>query len=83
MFVFLFEIGTIGYDISFITFIMHSDNSENINNVFSNVMYISFIVNIIFILAEYISLFLFFAIYPKEKFDKKAVDSYLYNAKGE
>lgn len=80
---FFFEIGTIGYDISFITFIMHPDNSENINNVFSNVMYISFIVNIIFLLAEYISLFLFFAIYPKEKFDKKAVDSYLYNAKGE
>lgn len=65
----LFEIGTLGFDISFITFIL-SDNSGNINNVFSNGIYISFFVNIIFLLAEYIPLFLFFVIYPKEYLGK-------------
>lgn len=65
----LFEIGTLGFDISFISFIM-SDNSGNINSVFSNGIYISFFVNIIFLLAEYIPLFLFFVIYPKEYLGK-------------
>lgn len=76
----LFEIGTLGLDISFITFIL-SDNSGNINSVFSNGIYISFFVNIIFLLAEYIPLFLFFVIYPKEYLDKKAVGSSSDNAK--
>ncbi|MGN0509230.1 MAG: hypothetical protein ACI4GX_08335 [Ruminococcus sp.] len=78
----LFEIGTLGLDISFITFIM-SDNSGNINSVFSNGIYISFFVNIIFLLAEYIPLFLFFVIYPKEYLDKKAVGTSSDNAKSE
>jgi len=78
----LFEIGTLGLDISFITFIL-SDNSGNINSVFSNGIYISFFVNIIFLLAEYIPLFLFFVIYPKEYLDKKAVGSSSDNAKSE
>lgn len=78
----LFEIGTLGLDISFITFIL-SDKSGNINSVFSNGIYISFFVNIIFLLAEYIPLFLFFVIYPKEYLDKKAVGSSSDNAKSE
>lgn len=79
---FIFEIGTLGIDISFITFIL-SDDSGNINSVFSNGIYISFFVNIIFLLAEYIPLFLFFVIYPKESLDIKAVVSYSDNAKSE
>ena len=79
---FIFEIGTLGIDISFITFIL-SDDSGNINSVFSNGIYISFFVNIIFLLAEYIPLFLFFVIYPKEYLDKKAVVSSSDNAKSE
>ena len=79
---FIFEIGTLGIDISFITFIL-SDDSGNINGVFSNGIYISFFVNIIFLLAEYIPLFLFFVIYPKESLDKKAVGSSSDNAKSE
>ena len=78
----LFEIGTLGLDISFITFIM-SDKSGNINSVFSNGIYISFFVNIIFLLAEYIPLFLFLVIYPKESLDKKSVSTYSDNAKSE
>lgn len=78
----LFEIGTLGLDISFITFIL-SDNSGNINSVFSNGIYISFFVNIIFLLAEYIPLFLFFVIYPKEYLDKNAVSAYSDNAQSE
>lgn len=73
---FFFEIGTLGYDMSFFTFIMNADNSENINNVFSYVKYISFFLNIIFLLAEYIPLFLFFVMYPKEYLDKKVVSTY-------
>lgn len=79
---FIFEIGALGIDISFITFIL-SDDSGNINSVFSNGIYISFFVNIIFLLAEYIPLFLFFVIYPKEYLDKKAVSPYSDNAKSE
>ena len=79
---FIFEIGTLGFDISFISFIM-SDDSGNINSVFSNGIYISFFVNIIFLLAEYIPLFLFFVIYPKEYIDKKTVGLNLDNAKSE
>ncbi|MGN0503011.1 MAG: hypothetical protein ACI4HN_08805 [Ruminococcus sp.] len=79
---FIFEIGTLGIDISFITFIL-SDDSGNINSVFSNGIYISFFVNIIFLLAEYIPLFLFFVIYPKEYLDKKAVSTYSDNAQSE
>ena len=79
---FIFEIGTLGFDISFISFIM-SDDSGNINSVFSNGIYISFFVNIIFLLAEYIPLFLFFVIYPKEYLDKKAVSPYSDNARSE
>lgn len=75
-----FEIGTLGFDFSFITFIL-SDNSGNINSVFSNGIYISFFVNIIFLLAEYIPLFLFFVIYPKEYLGKKAVSPNSDNAK--
>ena len=55
----LFEIGTLGLDISFITFIM-SDKSGNINSVFSNGIYISFFVNIILLIycyKNYFSLF--------------------------
>lgn len=66
---FIFEIGTLGIDISFITFIL-SDNSGNINSVFSNGIYISFFVNILYLLAEYIPLFLFFVVYPKESLGK-------------
>lgn len=79
---FIFEIGTLGIDISFITFIL-SDDSGNINSVFSNGIYISFFVNIIFLLAEYIPLFLFFVIYPKEYLDKNAVSTYSDNAQSE
>lgn len=79
---FIFEIGALGIDISFITFIL-SDDSGNINSVFSNGLYISFFVNIIFLLAEYIPLFLFFVIYPKEYLDKNAVVSSSDNAKSE
>lgn len=78
-----FEIGTLGFDFSFISFITFilSDNSGNINSVFSNGIYISFFVNIIFLLAEYIPLFLFFVIYPKEYLGKKAVSPNSDNAK--
>ncbi|MGN1434024.1 MAG: hypothetical protein ACI4XI_10025 [Ruminococcus sp.] len=76
----LFEIGTIGFDISFITFILSND-SGNINSVFSNGIYISFFVNIIYLLAEYIPLFLFFVIFPNECLDKKAISSYTDNVK--
>lgn len=79
---FIFEIETLGIDISFITFIL-SDDSGNINSVFSNGIYISFFVNIIFLLAEYIPLFLFFVIYPKESLNEKAVSPYSDNAKSE
>ena len=46
----IFEIGTLGFDFSFITFITFilSDNSGNINSVFSNGIYISFLLTLYF-----------------------------------
>ena len=65
---------------SFMTFITSSDNSAG--GLFNGI-FISFFLNIIFMLAEYIPLFLFFVIYPKEYIDKKAVGLNLDNAKSE
>lgn len=66
-----FEIGKFGLTsslTSFMTFITSSDNSAG--GLFNGI-FISFFLNIIFMLAEYIPLFLFFVIYPKGNFDKK------------
>lgn len=78
-----FEIGKFGLTsslTSFMTFITSSDNSAG--GLFNGI-FISFFLNIIFMLAEYIPLFLFFVIYPKEYIDKKAVGLNLDNAKSE
>ena len=67
----LFETGKFGLTsslTSFMTFITSSDNSAG--GLFNGI-FISFFLNIIFMLAEYIPLFLFFVIYPKGNFDKK------------
>lgn len=74
-----FEIGKFGLTsslTSFMTFITSSDGSAG--GLFNGI-FISFFLNIIFMLAEYIPLFLFFVIY----LDKKAVSSYSDNAKSE
>ena len=66
-----FEIGKFGLTsslTSFMTFITSSDGSAG--GLFNGI-FISFFLNIIFMLAEYIPLFLFFVIYPKGNFDKK------------
>lgn len=79
----LFEIGKFGLTsslTSFMTFITSSDNSAG--GLFNGI-FISFFLNIIFMLAEYIPLFLFFVIYPKEYLDKKAVSPYSDNAKSD
>ena len=78
-----FEIGKFGLTsslTSFMTFITSSDNSAG--GLFNGI-FISFFLNIIFMLAEYIPLFLFFVIYPKGNFDKKTVGLNLDNAKSE
>lgn len=61
-----FEIGKFGLTgslASFMTFITSSDGGDS--GLFNGI-FISFFLNIIFMLAEYIPLFLFFVIYPKE-----------------
>lgn len=78
-----FEIGKFGLTsslTSFMTFITSSDGSAG--GLFNGI-FIGFFLNIIFMLAEYIPLFLFFVIYPKEYIDKKAVGLNLDNAKSE
>lgn len=67
----LFEIGKFGLTsslASFMTFITSSDGGDS--GLFNGI-FISFLLNIIFMLAEYIPLFLFFVIY----LDKKSVDT--------
>lgn len=79
----LFETGKFGLTsslTSFMTFITSSDNSAG--GLFNGI-FISFFLDIIFMLAEYIPLFLFFVIYPKEYLDKNAVSTYSDNAKSE
>ena len=79
----LFETGKFGLTsslTSFMTFITSSDNSAG--GLFNGI-FISFFLDIIFMLAEYIPLFLFFVKYPKEYLDKKAVVSSSDNAKSE
>lgn len=74
-----FEIGKFGLTsslASFMTFITSYDGSTG--GLFNGV-FISFFLNIIFMLAEYIPLFLFFVIY----LDKKAVSQSSDNAKSE
>lgn len=78
-----FEIGKSGLAsslASFMTFITSSDGGDS--GLFNGI-FISFFLNIIFMLAEYIPLFLFFVIYPKEYICKKAVSLNLDNAKSE
>ena len=78
-----FEIGKSGLAsslASFMTFITSFDGGDS--GLFNGI-FISFFLNIIFMLAEYIPLFLFFVIYPKEYIDKKAVGLNLDNAKSE
>ena len=79
----LFETGKFGLTsslTSFMTFITSSDGGDS--GLFNGI-FISFFLNIIFMLAEYIPLFLFFVIYPKEYIDKKTVGLNLDNAKSE
>ena len=74
-----FEIGKSGLAsslASFMTFITSSDGGDS--GLFNGI-FISFFLNIIFMLAEYIPLFLFFVIY----LDKKAVGTSSDNAKSE
>ena len=79
----LFETGKFGLTsslTSFMTFITSSDNSAG--GLFNGI-FISFFLDIIFMLAEYIPLFLFFVIYPKEYLDKNAVSTYSDNVQSE
>lgn len=79
----LFETGKFGLTsslTSFMTFITSSDNSAG--GLFNGI-FISFFLDIIFMLAEYIPLFLFFVIYPKESLDKNAVSTYSNNVQSE
>lgn len=79
----IFETGKFGLTsslTSFMTFITSSDNSAG--GLFNGI-FISFFLDIIFMLAEYIPLFLFFVIYPKEYLDKNAVSTYSDNVQSE
>ena len=76
----LFETGKFGLTsslTSFMTFITSSDNSAG--GLFNGI-FISFFLDIIFMLAEYIPLFLFFVIYPKEKYESGQISLEKYNS---
>ena len=79
----LFETGKFGLTSSLTSFMTYITSSDNSAGGLFNGIFISFFLDIIFMLAEYIPLFLFFVIYPKEYLDKKAVSPYSDNARSE